>query len=126
MLDKYYTPELSEFHIGFKYEWLNENSDWVVEETPKEISIDGFDEQTYGLRVKYLDSLDIESLGFVYIKVDSYKYPTFYKSGFGLKLMEDNLIEIVNITMNGFPRYFEGKCLNKSELIKLCKQLNIC
>jgi len=58
----YYTPTIEEFHIGFQYEYLNENNDWI-KCTPTEITELDFKYQTYGLRVKYLDQSDIESLG---------------------------------------------------------------
>lgn len=63
--NKYYAPKLEEFHIGFQYEWLDEKGNWHKEDSPKEISQDGFEEQTYGLRVKYLNREDIEKCGFV-------------------------------------------------------------
>ena len=63
--NKYYTPSIEEFHIGFEYEWLDEYNVWNKENSTTEISIKGFKEQNYGLRVKYLNKEDIESLKFL-------------------------------------------------------------
>ncbi len=73
MVNKYYTPEIEEFHVGFEYEWFD-GSDWnkVTQkyfdgglfnngdgEHPFEYQL-----SDVGIRVKYLDQEDIESLGF--------------------------------------------------------------
>jgi hypothetical protein len=129
MENNYYTPELEEFHIGFEYEWLNENNDWIKESSPTEITEDGFDEQTYGLRVKYLDREDIESLGWIITWEDCKKYGDYYKGYLNktniwyAKLT--NQIPYVVLTggeSNGNTRV---KIKNKSELVKLIKQLGI-
>lgn len=80
-MDKYYTPEREEFHIGFEYEHNNvsikpiEEQKWVfaicssntlsgieydLSETCKEKEF-----RNKSIRVKRLDKEDIESLGFV-------------------------------------------------------------
>lgn len=106
-MDNYYTPEIEDFHIGFEYEWLDADNNWKKESTPIEISKEGFDEQTYGLRVKYLDKEDIESLNLPsYIQINNILNKTY---------------EIIGT--NG--RIFRGSIKNKSELKKLLKQLNI-
>lgn len=73
--DKYYTPSIEEFHIGFEYEYLTDpripekESSWdkcIIKDTNHFQSFlmcyekDDFME----VRVKYLDKEDIESLGF--------------------------------------------------------------
>lgn len=128
-MNKYYTPEIEEFHIGFEYEWLDENGNWNKESTPTKISKEGYEDQLYGLRVKYLDREDIESLGF-----------KMYKQHAGLTLMEfesndsrhnitfdANFGEKWNITIaDKFDFiYFHGFIKNKSELKKLLSQLSI-
>ena len=58
----YYTPEISEFHVGFEYEvfdklhniWNKENNFFLQQGDFKD-----------EIRVKYLDQFDIESLGFI-------------------------------------------------------------
>jgi len=77
--NKYYTPDISEFHVGFEYEykkWIDNNSkfEWTksgeirkpyeinwVDSIMKDPKMDGSQ-----IRVKYLDKEDIESLGFKY------------------------------------------------------------
>jgi hypothetical protein len=138
----YYTPDLDEFFIGFEYEWKDENGVWN-KAVPTEITVEGYEEQTYGLRVKYLDKEDIESLGFVKTKYTSEyrcfqllfddRDDEFYELEF---YCEDynNEIWIEKFTQSGIDNngvdynssyIFKGKIKNKSELIKLLKQLNI-
>lgn len=73
MGNKYYTPTIEEFHIGFEYET------YELYETPNRWKINIFGEEHMELdhivfllmehpdmiRVKYLDKEDIESLGFI-------------------------------------------------------------
>lgn len=72
--NKYYTPEVEEFHVGFEYEWQEEKGQkWTKEVTPNEISLEGYDEQKDRVRVKHLDREDIESFnktGFEEIKFE--------------------------------------------------------
>ena len=119
---KYYIPEISEFHVGFEYEWLNENSDWIKEDSPIEITKEGYEKQTYGLRVKYLDKSDIESLGWVYDdsqpKLQWFRFKTY-------KLIwEFNKIIIWDNNQQNMLCKVPIK--NKSELKRLMKQLEIC
>lgn len=71
MNDKYYTPEIEEFHIGFefesKYVLFNQNLEWkkVVLDNSHNWFWQSYDEDAVEteFRVKYLDREDIESLG---------------------------------------------------------------
>ena len=72
-MSNYYTPKIEECHIGFEYEWKNDKGEWIKESSPESISEDRYEEQTYGLRVRYLDQEDIESFGFENY-VDRYRY----------------------------------------------------
>lgn len=58
--NKYYTPTIEEFHVGFEYE-IDYGDEWV-----SETQFDGFlhNKKLENIRVKYLDKEDIESLGF--------------------------------------------------------------
>lgn len=67
---KYYTPDISEFHVGFECEirlpnWENfkkyEPLDFDTQKTKELI-------QDNNIRVKYLDRKDIEELGFAYLE----------------------------------------------------------
>jgi hypothetical protein len=91
------------------------------------------------VRVKYLDKEDIESLGFTdkdlnvptkfsfYKKADNnivYEIKTYWDMD-GTK--RENLIRIFKGTLHNYPytEIFRGNIKNKSELIKLLKQLEI-
>jgi len=79
MVEKYYTPELHEFHFGFEFEYLHPLSvakttnewqayDWrsqmaTVTLHPSGISIGGFSIKQECLRVKCLDKEDTEECG---------------------------------------------------------------
>ena len=74
MENKYYTPDISEFHVGFEYERMN-GADWEKAELTNvdcwgtmsrgyEKKIEEIDSLIRSVRVKYLDREDIESLGF--------------------------------------------------------------
>jgi len=121
-LNKYYTPDISEFHIGFEYEFQNTSRyAWkpnVIDEsniTPviKDIQRGNTD---YNYRVKYLDVADIESLGFK----QYYEQYQFIKGNAIIVLKSDKSI-LIESGMNKFY----GKIKNKSELKKLLIQLNI-
>ena len=132
--NKYYTPELEEFHIGFEYEWLDEHNIWHKEETPLEITKEGFKDQTYGLRVKYLDKEDIESLGWVYnyltkdfeLSIQGRTDTSIFE--YWLTLEDFNSTKGYRLTIDGEDNEnsFNGVIKNKSQLKKLMKQLNIC
>lgn len=132
MDNKYYTPSIEEFHIGFEYEhfcdmeWnkvLIKNSDdfnWAT------IRIDIED-----VRVKYLDKDDIESLGwFCKDTTDSgqgYFWETKTKQHSIIYNYTTNRM-IINMRGNVWKEdytAFVGTINNKSELKKLIKQLGI-
>lgn len=81
MENKYYTPSIEEFHIGFEFEWKGiglretDTGEWTKTNLSKISSIfsRAFDEfiKWNLFRVKYLDREDIESLGF---KVEENSY----------------------------------------------------
>lgn len=147
--DKYYTPTIEEFHVGFEYELKRLNS-WDKDI----ISIDDL-ASSYGnpdgiavklkegrVRVKYLDQEDIESLGFGNKKraaLDWYQlekriednYNSYgYWRNFHLVHGDDkNTVNILayEYGFNDSPNtLFQGIIKNKSELKRLLKQLGIC
>jgi len=120
-MNKYYTPSIEEFHIGFEYEWLDEAGIWIKETSPTEITPIGFDEQTYGLRVKYLDKEDIESLGLTLKYSDSSLY---VKDLYNLYFEKDNKICILQ-TKDRPHILFDGTIKNKSELKILLKWIGV-
>ena len=138
-MDKYYTPELEEFHLGFEYEyksfsywtkhsledfWICDNDGCIEDYVPTQTTLSLF-------RVKTLDKEDIESLGWKFIKqhpgttnfdFEKEGYSLHFDPEFGNKWNlgiydgEDQDIEF---------NYFSGYIKNKSELKKLLKQLQI-
>lgn len=147
--DKYYTPTIEEFYIGFEYEVKQGFTDGTVK------TQEDFDEAIWrkevielggdlvyinralngrnaekglsGIRVKYLDKEDIESLGWIH--KESGNKPHYYtlpspKDIYRLYWFEGGLVVSIDNTIT--EKYsFRGIIKNKSELIKLMKQLDI-
>lgn len=147
-MDKYYTPKIEEFYIGFEYE-INEEIglwskkyEWIKSELSKGqmcqcLNWLYFTDNNSKYRVKYLDKEDIESLGWernslrahqltrqIYNKdnwmllynSENHKLSLTVKDpSLNLEMMiKLRTTEVFNITIK-----------NKSELIKLLKQLGI-
>jgi len=137
-MDKYYTPEIEEFHVGFEYEWLNiSNSEWLKK---THSSLDCSYNSPERTRVKYLDREDIESLGFIPIIPSNIEDKGSYepdwwsttKTGDGYQILKCKNYSTNEITYEisyGQHEYrqvkFDGTIKNKSELKKLLKQLGI-
>lgn len=129
MENKYYTPEISEFHVGFEYEIYVPGTD--TEYTKKIFTLTevGFIQNVYDqnlqegwFRVKYLDKEDIESLDwksglFQGLNEDSFTYQDYQ-----LYWQDNQFIQIYNFDAKII---FEGIIKNKSELKKLLTQLEI-
>ena len=142
MDNKYYTPTIEEFHVGFDCELFHQYSE----------SEDHFDKEIYDeltpvwwnrtmdelirnkeVRVKYLDKEDIESLGWKLKGEEIKKAP--YKSHFCTFIKDKNELHIqlenVNgyypnkLTMRGDYLNINPLIKNKSELKRLMKQLGI-
>lgn len=144
----YYTPEISEFYIGFEYEHLTgfekEFKPWIYDLTSacniierESISHNGEIVKMFipaiqacieekQCRVKYLDQEGIESLGWkdcdnIYntIRWNFNDYILmFYKKDNRYLIFRDCGPNNIQTVFNGFIK-------NKSELIKLMQQLNI-
>lgn len=136
--NKYYTPEIEEFHVGFEFEEEFKNPNWnklskptkdVWEYIKLKLDTSHSISRIIGkikinkVRVKHLDKEDIESLGFKNNDVDN----SFYiKNGIilrkdGIKISIFYIISLVETSQ--IPFTIDIK--NKSELQKLLKQLNI-
>ncbi len=126
--NKYYTPDVSEFHVGFEYielSYLGKEKNTIQEwdfEVQRGETTPNFTTITYLLnegkiKVKHLDREDIESLGWEQIEYDTFKLKDFYLefnpeySTFIYKTMKENI--------------FKGTIKNKSELKKIMVQLGI-
>lgn len=137
--NKYYTPTIEEFHVGFEYEVKYTNgtlsSDWIkerIEQAPEVVSLPYMNLKN--IRVKYLDKEDIESLGWEHTEdrgmSENYGWqfqkPIEYLSGgiayYRLRYWYRN--HRLRIEPLGGP-IFDGTIKNKSELIKLLQQLGI-
>ena len=142
-MDKYYTPEISEFFVGFEYEtsYLQDYDTWKKEILEEDDA--GYFQSIYSgdaipteFRVKYLDKEDIESLGWKVFsdygagiefkfedkwKLVKVKYEGLTYSKNEIRIFENNSIFGEDYT----SRLFIGNIKNKSELIKLLKQLQI-
>lgn len=134
MENKYYTPTIEEFHVGFEYEWNNSDEDDVFRKSIADLEdcyhcvndiINNIDYYKY--RVKYLDKEDIESLGWKEsfrggrfdIKTDNDDFQMY---------LHDNLDKgfyFIEIYDWDSQYVFRGKIKNKSELKILLKQLGV-
>lgn len=140
-INKYYTPTIEEFHVGFEYETMELGSRTKYNPTTLNEWDDltgDYDRRTLlyeiarggqSVRVKYLDKEDIESLGFE-LRVIPLGEDT-EEDELGIFRKETGAFEgtffldraLHNCNIEFFNCYFTIK--NKSELKKLLKQLNI-
>jgi len=64
MENKYYTPEIEEFHVGFEFEYrTKDNEPWLKYDDFRVGDICRMQNSIHQYRVKHLDREDIESLG---------------------------------------------------------------
>lgn len=143
--NKYYTPTIEEFHVGFEYEiqdWDGFSGEdgqcssysfsprqFSKDYSLKDILLAIIEEQ---VRVKYLDKEDIENLGFKLNEFSDH-IQTIYSKGFiSIFIYNHNAIAITNTGLGretncGYCHHtlFEGIIKNKSELKVLLKQLSI-
>ena len=143
MKNKYYTPEIEEFHVGFECEWQSKvrNETWnkqVCDGDLVSIAYDSIEHQDEDepfeeeFRVKFLDTEDILDLGFKYTNndLDLLKVTKESTIRIRLRLFEDaphlsiyHTDELYN--KEQALRIFSGEIKNKTELKKLLKQLGI-
>lgn len=142
MENKYYTPIIEEFYIGFEFElnpWDWKNKKYLEKWIPKYLGIGSSlasmkdkyirDEK---VRVKYLDKEDIESLGFEFLEETPRSF-NFKKNSYFLDLLKlfhnESFIPCILIH-NGevyeeSEDWFFGEIKNKSELKVLLKQIKV-
>lgn len=154
MENKYYTPKIEEFHIGFEYEQIPSFTDGTVKNQEEfengifEKRICRIGDSPYidralngvnanngrgGVRVKYLDKEDIESLGFNKIEDDCFNLSIKeYRGRLNQEvriLIRQTILIYLAMDMNHNDKdnlvLFTGNIKNKSELIKLLIQLGI-
>jgi len=138
-MEKYYTPKIGEFHVGFEYEHIPGFTDGTVK-SQEEFDKGVFEKEVFrvgdgpyinralngrnaangraGIRVKYLDEEDIHSLMFVTSAPWQWHTYTHYmfKSDKG-----DNIYGIRCKTQE--ERLFYGIIKNISEFKKILKQV---
>jgi len=136
--DKYYTPSLEEFFVGFEFEHFNyegklvSNPKWNKKDWNKEIcDADWFnilldeyehdEDAVKDYRVKYLDVEDIESFGF---KPDPSGERYFELGGYQLYV---NIHPIHNITIynEAATIIFQGTVKNANELKKVLQMIGV-
>ena len=149
MVEKYYTPTINEFHVGFEYESNYNKSNWKVATLKYDDVASFFDNYVYDassieFRVKYLDIEDIESFGFTHTaslkgyqenfrieklfrRLNEEHDDTMWQNVFLQYAPDIHRIIIRNEISDGSEdeTFFEGVIKNKSELKKLLIQLNI-
>lgn len=144
--DKYYTPPIEEFYVGFEYERdvkgdykfskktiTKINFTKTIKDFREDVEFMEDDEEDIGFRVKHLDKEDIESLDFEAYKgmEDHPKYHQSFKKGnYAIKHnMVANTIRIVCLNLGFFTESedcrFSGILKNKSELISQLKRCQI-
>lgn len=142
--NKYYKPEIEEFHVGFDYEQLQDEMLFgqVVTgmdycqytfEIEDDLSNIKSNIKKGRIRVKYLDKDDIESLEFIStdgLKATKHIPALFKKDNYELKLHYDGVVSIHHKKEYGESSYlmqplFRGTIKNKSELKIILKQLNV-
>lgn len=131
--DKYYTPELSEFHVGFEFDIKHDSG---FEKSIYSVShVDLFNIenniQLENVRVKHLDQSDIESFGFEFI-IDRFMLGKDRDLAVWIIPQETIIghtfisrIMIVDCRFYMHNIRFDGHIKNKSELAVLLKQLNV-
>lgn len=139
MENKYYTPDIKEFSVGFEYQFRDYNPDiqcsWISAIIKDGTQIDDIhrhrlrsNDNVYELRVKCLDKEDIESLGFNnYTPPMEYDHTWHYLGSREpvLKAWFNNKYPVVRI-YSSFPAIiFHGSIKNKSELKRILKMLEI-
>jgi len=126
--NKYYTPTIEEFHIGFEYEILDPKQEWIKQTW----RIHNFSEGRFkanlevynSVRAKCLDKEDIESLGWKEIEPYGYSFKDKFFLKTGKIKDESGVNRFTNINNGSFP-VFIGNANNKSEFKKLMIQLGI-
>ena len=144
--NKYYTPEIDEFHVGFGFEDSYGDEEYaknLIDQLNIKDVISFFLDEEVDIRVKYIDKQDLIELGFVLVKEHSDELVFQFNNGdycfyeLTLDLDNDNRVCIEQWTQNKIvatilPRdqwrcfnIFYGMIKNKSELIKVLKMLGI-
>ena len=143
MKDKYYQPDISEFHIGFEYEYNPEDDQWNkhIMNSPTPIpNLTDFVPKYF--RVKYLDREDIESLGFIQKPNDERVFmmylketaqPIFLNTGWSSIVSPDKQTTVISAPKMDESKMkilhenflFNGTIKNKSVLKQVLKMIGV-
>ena len=137
--NKYYTPTIEEFHVGFEYQFNdfgtdgNLLSDWQKATIKCGTQIDDINRKednknVYSLRVKLLDREDIISLDWELDSIVEKECFYIHKTSSlqnDIRLVFREKESSIEINSSKFGECFYGIIKNKSELKKLMNQLNI-
>ncbi len=132
--NKYYTPSIEEFHVGFEYESEEDPrlGHWEKQVVNENTLLKYFsDKSDVEHRVKYLDREDIESYGFKFVRETSkfsvfclktearseYLFLTYYLDSRQILLLNGE-------DFNDNITYFDGIVKNKSEFKRILKQIS--
>ena len=136
--NKYYTPSIEEFHVGFECEIESSYGmqKGIYPSILRADTLTGFlvseigesralEKSLYCIRVKYSDKEDIESLGWKLSPRETHYSIEIPGDGSDTQMyyQEDNYYTMI-YDWDG-QSIFKGYIKNKSELIKLMKQLGI-
>jgi hypothetical protein len=130
-MEKYYTPNIEEFYVGFEYEISNPGGTDFNKETVHSSRnlidilhyMDYYEHGAEDVRVKYLDREDIEECGWE--SLGSGWYSTEFDSR-RLRVWKDHEIIIHRwYSDEDNEKIFQGKINNKSELKRIMKQIGI-
>lgn len=133
MENKYYTPTIEEFHVGFECEYTNGRMQNWMQTTIQFAPSDNFFKHfflTNEIRVKCLDREDAGSLGWIFdnnFSIGFIRLENGYSYSIaGIYGTEYDSISISEINEKGIIQFlFHGRIKNKSELQKLLVQLGI-
>lgn len=122
--EKYYRPELSEFHVGFEYERCDDGYAYFKDTFPMAIDLSVFYEhyQRFApyIRVKFLDHDDILECGWNKVTQNEYGMPLgdvlviLTLADKGIKI--EATASVKAFAMGESDKLFDGTILNKSEL----------
>jgi hypothetical protein len=138
MENKYYTPTIEEFHVGFEFEMIEHNEDKCAEEKWVKCLMNVFSDGVFNkdsdgsvsvpdgvIRVKYLDREDIEECGWKQHEFYPQKNEFWFDSYHVLRYYNEKEIDIFVDCGDSVLSIFKGAIKNKSELKRIMRQLNI-
>ena len=133
-LDKnFYVPSIEEFFVGFEYEFYNQCwHDTICDANTDFIEIYS---NKNNFRVKYLDSSDIEELGFTVVKTKgnsfeavkkfTFTYDNYPSEGEYNIIVSGDKYCVIKLKDIGETTLFRGEIKNKNVLKQVFKMLDI-